>query len=75
MEAFILISLKNSDEEEVLDRLKENPKVKEAHILFGEWDIIAKLHIQNEQELGTFVMENIRALESVDLTSTLIVAK
>ncbi len=75
MEAYILISLKTSDEEEVLDRLKENPKVKEAHILFGEWDIIAKLHVQNEQELGTFVMEHIRSLESIDLTSTLIVAK
>jgi Lrp/AsnC family leucine-responsive transcriptional regulator len=75
MEAYILISLKNADEEEVLDRLKESGKVKEAHILFGEWDIIAKIHIQNEQELGTFVMEKIRSLESVDLTSTLIVAK
>ena len=75
MPAYILISLKEADEEQVLEKLMEMNEVEEAHILFGEWDIIAKLKMDKPEELGTFVMEKIRPLKEIKLTSTLIVAK
>ncbi|MBR9703577.1 Lrp/AsnC family transcriptional regulator, partial [Candidatus Woesearchaeota archaeon] len=50
-------------------------EVVEAHILFGEWDLIAKLQAETPEAAATFVMENIRQLDDVKLTSTLIVAK
>ena len=63
------------DEQLVLEELQEFSEVKEAHILFGEWDLIAKLDVESPEAAGTFVMEHIRKLEDVKLTSTLIVAK
>lgn len=75
MHAYVLIALQDCDEQEVLQELQDHEEVEEAHILFGEWDILIKLKVENPEEAGTFVMENIRALDEVQLTSTLIVAK
>jgi len=75
MYAYILIGLADCDEQEVLEELQRHEEVKDAHILFGEWDIIAKIEVKSPEEAATFVMEKIRKLDDVKLTSTLIVAK
>ncbi len=74
MKAFILISLQERTERNVLSELKSYPQVKNAYILFGEWDIIIEVDISNSEELGTFVLNNIRSRNDVRLTSSLIVA-
>ena len=75
MYAYVLVALHDCDEQEVLEELQEHPEVEEAHILFGEWDLLVKLKVSSPEEAGTFVMERIRKLDEVQLTSTLIVAK
>ena len=75
MLAYVLIGLLECDEKEVIEKLLALKEVEEAHILFGEWDIIAKIKAENPEEAGTFVMEKIRSLPDVKITSTLIVAK
>ena len=75
MYAYVLIALADCDEQEVLDELQNFKEVEEAHILFGEWDLIVKLKAESPEAAGTFVMEHIRKLEEVKLTSTLIVAR
>ena len=50
-------------------------KVKDVFVLFGEWDLLARLELDSPEELGTFVIENIRTIPGVRLTSTMIVAK
>ncbi len=74
MKAFVLISLKEGNERELLEELKELKEVKNAYILFGEWDLIAEVELRSAEELGSFVMEKIRSREDVRLTSSLIVA-
>lgn len=74
MKAFVLISLKECDEKNFLDDLKKHPEVKNAFVLFGEWDILAELEMTNPEDVGTFIMENIRSKECVKLTSSLVVA-
>ncbi len=74
MKAFVLISLKEGNERELLEELKELKEVKNAYILFGEWDLIAEVELRSAEELGSFVMEKIRNREDVRLTSSLIVA-
>lgn len=74
MKAFILISLLERTERNVLSELKSYPEVKNAYILFGEWDIMAEIEVSNPEELGTFVINNIRSRSDVRLTSSLIVA-
>jgi DNA-binding Lrp family transcriptional regulator len=75
MMAYVLISLAECDEQRVLDELLSLKEIQEAHVLFGEWDILAKLEANNPEAAGTFVMEKIRSLPEVKLSSTLIVAK
>lgn len=75
MLAYVLIGLLECDEREVTAKLLELKEVEEAHILFGEWDIIAKIKAETPEAAGTFVMEKIRSLPDVKITSTLIVAK
>ena len=75
MLAYILIALKGCDEHEALSNVRDFPEVKEANVLFGEWDILAKVELSNPDELGTFMMDKIRKMPEVKLSSTLIVAK
>lgn len=74
MKAFILIALKEDVEKELLESIKAYPEVGDAHILFGEWDMIAEVDVANAEELGTFVMDKLRKKDAVRLTSCLIVA-
>ena len=75
MQAYILIALKGCDEYEVLSNVRQLPEVTEANVLFGEWDIIAKVKTENPDSLATFMMDKIRKMPEVKLSSTLIVAK
>ncbi|MFC2134627.1 Lrp/AsnC family transcriptional regulator [Bacteroidota bacterium] len=75
MFAYVLVSLLECDEQEVLDKLLSYKEIKETHILFGEWDLIAKIEAKSPEAAGTFVMDKIRSLPDVKITSTLIVAK
>ena len=75
MQAYILVGLMECNEQQVLEDVLSLKEVTEAHILFGEWDLILKLDADSPEAAGTFVMENIRSLPEVKITSTLIVAK
>lgn len=75
MIAYLLISLKEANEVDIFSELEDMKEVEEVHILFGEWDIIAKINLESPEALGTFVMEKIRSIPEVNLTSTLIAAK
>jgi len=75
MLAYVQIALDGANETDVYAKLKALPEVKETHILFGEWDVIVKLELSAPEALGTFVMDKIRSLPGVKLTSTMIIAK
>ena len=74
MKAFVLISLSDRSERNVVSELKTNPEVRNAYILFGEWDILAEVEVNSPEQLGTFVLNNVRSRNDVRLTSSMIVA-
>ena len=74
MKAYILISLNEKKEREILENLKGMTEVNNACLLFGEWDIIAEITVKNPDALATFVIDKIRSNPEVKLTSSLIVA-
>ena len=75
MQAYVLIALDSAREQQIYEEIKEMEGIKDAHILFGEWDMVAKLELENPEALSAFVIQNIRAIPGVRLTSTMIVAK
>ena len=74
MLAYLLVRVLE-DEQGVMETLKEMEEVREVYVLFGEWDLLVKLKMPNPEMVGTFVMENIRSIKAIKLTSTMIVAK
>ena len=73
MKAFVLVSLNGAGVRRFMNELQTHPQVREAHILFGEWDVLAKVEFPNAEQLASFVMDKIRTNKDVKLTSSLIV--
>lgn len=75
MDAYILITCEKGKETDVFDKMQNYKEVVGTHIIFGEWDVMIKVQMESPEALGTFILDNIRPLQGVNLTSTLIVAK
>ncbi len=75
MISFILISLDKPREQEIYDILASYKEVKEVKILFGEWDMIVRVETENPGALSSFVIDKVRSIKGIRLTSTLIAAK
>lgn len=71
--AFVLINSEIGGEEEVLEELKKIQNVKEAHIVYGVYDIIAKVEAESMDKLKNVISWKIRRLDRVRTTLTMIV--
>ncbi|MFO8052075.1 MAG: Lrp/AsnC ligand binding domain-containing protein [Thermoplasmatota archaeon] len=68
---FILIQTGADQEKIVIDELNRMKEIDEAHFLFGEFDIIAKITAKDFKEVSNIVLQKIRSLDGVDDTETL----
>jgi len=75
MYAYILVATDDVGIEDIVEEFRDMNEVEEAHILFGEWDLIIKIKANAPEEVAKFVLEQVRSRDEVRLTSTLIVAK
>lgn len=71
--AFILINTEVGFENNILKEIKKIPTVKEAHMIYGVYDIIAKAEAESMDKLKETISWNIRRLDKVKSTLTLIV--
>lgn len=71
--AFVLINAEIGAESEVLKGLKDIPEVKEAHMVYGVYDIIARIQTETMQELKDIISWKIRRLDKVRSILTMIV--
>jgi len=69
--AYILINCDLGSEEEVIEDLKHIESVNEIHGTFGAYDIIAKIENPKKDKLREIITWNIRKLEHVRSTLTL----
>ena len=71
--AFVLINAEMGEENRVHMQLKEIPEVKETYMVFGVYDIIARVQTETMQELKDGLSWKIRRLDKVRSTLTMIV--
>jgi len=71
--AYILINVEIGAEGEVLKSLKPVSEIKEAHLVYGVYDIIARVETETMQELKDTVSWKIRRIDKVRSTLTMIV--
>ncbi len=72
MLAYVLVRM-GKGEKDLVAFLRKLPQVKEAHIVYGEYDAIVKVETEDMRELTKLVLDQIRARFPVERTSTLIV--
>jgi len=72
--AYILFKVSSGTEREVAKKISEFEEVLDAGIIYGEYDLIAKVSVQEMEHLNEF-LEKIRSIPSIILTSTMIVAQ
>jgi len=71
--AFVLINSEIGAEDEVLKELKKIENVKEAYVVYGVYDIVAKVEAETMDKLKEVVTWKIRRLDKVRSTLTMIV--
>jgi DNA-binding Lrp family transcriptional regulator len=71
--AFVLINTEIGSEDEVQDALTRISNVKEAHVVYGVYDVVAKVEAESLEKLKEVVTWNIRRLNRVRSTLTMIV--
>jgi len=71
--AFALINTEIGAEDEVLKELRKVDAVEEAYVVFGVYDIVAKIKANTMERLKEIVAGNIRRLDKVRSTLTMIV--
>ncbi len=72
MLAYVLVRM-GKGEKDLVAFLRKLPQVKEAYIVYGEYDAIVKVETEDMRELTKLVLDQIRARFPVERTSTLIV--
>lgn len=71
--AYVMIVAASGQSPEVLADLREVDDVTEAHIIAGEWDVVAELEAEKVYDILHTVSSNISNVEGVGVTRTYIV--
>ena len=69
--AYVLVNCDLGSEEAIIEDLKHIDSVREVHGTFGAYDIIAKIENSERDKLREIIIWNIRKLEHVRSTLTL----
>ena len=59
------------NQRDVARRLARFPQILETHVITGEWDILLKIRGKSVQEVGNFVMTQLRKVKGVARTHSL----
>lgn len=73
--AFVLINTEMGSENEVLKALNKLNDVKEAYVVYGVYDIIIKVESDTMEKLKSMITWNIRRLNKVRSTLTMMAAE
>ncbi|MDH5391019.1 MAG: Lrp/AsnC family transcriptional regulator [Candidatus Bathyarchaeota archaeon] len=73
--AYILITLKSGSEREVCKKVSSFEEVVQVDELYGEYDGIVKVRVEDLSQLDKFLTDKLRVLPDIFLTTTMIVAK
>lgn len=73
--AFVLINAEIGSEDAVVGELRKLSNVKESYVVYGVYDIVAKVEADSMDKLKEIVTWKIRRLDRVRSTLTMIVVE
>jgi len=72
---YVLINIAPTHEQDVFNKLSKASDIIEIHPLFGEYDLLAKIEAKDYEKLVEILINNIRPIEGIIDTKTLIGTK
>ena len=69
--AYVLIGCELGAENEILSRLLKMDKVKDAIVVYGDYDIVVEAETETEAQMDNLITKKIRKLDKVRSTMTL----
>ncbi|MCL2643457.1 MAG: Lrp/AsnC ligand binding domain-containing protein [Candidatus Bathyarchaeota archaeon] len=73
--AYVLLNVESGSEDPVLKQLREISIVEEAHVSYGVYDLIVKVHSDTMDEMKEAISHKIRNIKQVRSTLTLIIVE
>lgn len=73
--AFTLVKVSPEKNIQVFKKIKKLQMIKEATLVYGEYDIILKTITKDLQELNKFIYNVLRRIPYINMTTTMIVAR
>jgi len=73
--AYLMFKVSSGTEREVAQKLIEFNEVMEAAVVFGEYDVVAKMMTKDLDTLEDFVSDHVRNVPNVLVTSTMIISR
>lgn len=70
--AYLLLVVDGGTEQKIIEKLQQHKEVKEAHVVTGQYDIIAKVDFRDVRDIQGFVLKHIRPMTEIRATSTMI---
>jgi DNA-binding Lrp family transcriptional regulator len=73
--AFVLIKTRPQMEAVVFRALLALDNVVETHVVYGEYDLAARIDFSDDKEMSRILISEFRSIEGVEKTETLIAAE
>jgi DNA-binding Lrp family transcriptional regulator len=73
--AYVLFKVNSGTEREVCQKIVTFDEVLEADVIFGEYDVVAKISALDLDALEDFLSQKLRNVPSIVLTSTMLVGR
>jgi DNA-binding Lrp family transcriptional regulator len=73
--AFVLVNCHFPFNTRIMDEISKMPSVANVYRISGRYDLIVKVNANTEDEVKEIVSRDISALQGVDATVTIIIAK
>jgi DNA-binding Lrp family transcriptional regulator len=62
-------------DEQVVSEMKTLRQIQEANVTYGSYDLVIKVNFKTIEDLDRFLFENIRRINGITKTSSMILAK
>lgn len=73
--AYVLVTLQSGSEKNVLKKVASFEEVEEVNLVYGEYDAMVKVLVEEMSQLDEFLTDKLRVLPDIYLTTTMIVAR
>jgi len=73
--AIVLIQTEIGSESRVLEELYKIPEVEEVYIVYGTYDVVAKIRAETLEKVREIVTDKIRRLKDIRTTVTMIIVE